>query len=112
LTHDIPIHIFDAAKEIRVGQTIAEKIFSKKAGRTVVPGEIIEIAPDIAMSHDNTADISNTFYKIGVDKVARPDIHVIVLDHCSPAASQKYAENTSSMSTEESATRCSSRRDS
>jgi 3-isopropylmalate/(R)-2-methylmalate dehydratase large subunit len=45
------------------------------------------------MSHDNTADISNTFYSIGVDKVARPEIHVIVLDHCSPPANEKYAEN-------------------
>jgi 3-isopropylmalate/(R)-2-methylmalate dehydratase large subunit len=76
-----------------MGQRIAEKIFSNKAGRTIVPGEIVEIEPDIVMSHDNTADISNTFYKIGVDKVARPDIHVIVLDHCSPPANEKYAEN-------------------
>lgn len=76
-----------------MGQTIAEKIFTKKAGRTIVPGEIIEIEPDVAMSHDNTADISNTFYNIGVNKVAKPDIHVIVLDHCSPPANEKYAEN-------------------
>lgn len=76
-----------------MGQTFAEKIFSMKMGRTVVPGEICEIAPDAAMSHDNTADISNTFYKIGVDKVYNPDIHVIVLDHCSPAANATYAEN-------------------
>lgn len=76
-----------------MGQTIAEKIFSRKVGRDVVPGEIVEIGPDVAMSHDNTADISNTFYNIGVEKVAKPDIHVIVLDHCSPPANEKYAEN-------------------
>ena len=76
-----------------MGQTFAEKIFSNKMGRPVVAGEICEIAPDVAMSHDNTADISNTFYKIGVDKVHSPDIHVIVLDHCSPAANATYAEN-------------------
>jgi len=76
-----------------MGQTIAEKIFSRKAARKIVPGEITEIEPDIAMSHDNTADISNTFYKIGVDRVAKPNIHVIVLDHFSPAANEKYAEN-------------------
>lgn len=86
-------YILQPAKEKAMGQTIAEKIFSNKSGRKVVPGEIVEIAPDIAMSHDNTADISNTFYKIGVDKVARPEIHVIVLDHCSPPATEKYAEN-------------------
>ena len=76
-----------------MGQTFAEKIFSNKMGHPVVAGEICEIAPDVAMSHDNTADISNTFYKIGVDKVHSPDIHVIVLDHCSPAANATYAEN-------------------
>jgi 3-isopropylmalate dehydratase large subunit len=76
-----------------MGQTFAEKIFSNKTGRPVVAGEICDIAPDVAMSHDNTADISNTFYKIGVDKVHSPDIHVIVLDHCSPAANATYAEN-------------------
>ena len=76
-----------------MGQTFAEKIFTNKMGHDVKPGEICEIAPDVAMSHDNTADISNTFYKIGVDKVHSPDIHVIVLDHCSPAANATYAEN-------------------
>ena len=76
-----------------MGQTFAEKIFSAKMGRMVSAGEICEIAPNVAMSHDNTADISNTFYKIGVDKVHSPDIHVIVLDHCSPAANATYAEN-------------------
>jgi homoaconitate hydratase family protein len=76
-----------------MGKTFAEKIFSLKMGRDVKPGEICEIEPDVAMSHDNTADISNTFYKIGVDKVYDPGKHVIVLDHCSPAANATYAEN-------------------
>jgi 3-isopropylmalate/(R)-2-methylmalate dehydratase large subunit len=76
-----------------MGQTFAEKIFSSKVGRPVVPGEICQIAPDYAMSHDNTADISNTFYKIGVDNLHNPDIHVIVLDHCSPPANATYSEN-------------------
>jgi len=76
-----------------MGQTFAEKIFSMKMGKPVVPGEICEISADFAMSHDNTADISTTFYKIGVDKLYNPDIHVIVLDHCSPPANATYAEN-------------------
>ena len=63
-----------------MGQTFAEKILSKKAGRTVVPGEIVEVEPDVAMSHDNTAAISGIFRKIGVEKIARPDIHVVILD--------------------------------
>jgi len=76
-----------------MGKTFSEKILGKKAGKPVVPGEIVEIEPDIAMSHDNTAAISSTFYKIGVDKVYDPDKHVVILDHCTPAANEKFAQN-------------------
>jgi 3-isopropylmalate/(R)-2-methylmalate dehydratase large subunit len=76
-----------------MGQTFAEKILSKKAGKTVVPGEIVEIEPDVAMSHDNTAAISGIFRKIGVAKMARPDIHVVILDHAAPAPNEIIATN-------------------
>ena len=76
-----------------MGQTFAEKILSKKAGRTVVPGEIVEVEPDVAMSHDNTAAISGIFRKIGVEKIARPDIHVVILDHAAPAPNEIIAAN-------------------
>ncbi|PJA26774.1 MAG: 3-isopropylmalate dehydratase large subunit [candidate division Zixibacteria bacterium CG_4_9_14_3_um_filter_46_8] len=76
-----------------MGLTFAEKILSAKAGKKVIPGEIVEITPDLAMSHDNTSAISKTFYEIGVDKVFDPDIHIVILDHCSPAATEKYAQN-------------------
>ncbi len=76
-----------------MGKTFVEKVFSKKMGRPIKTGEIVEVIPDIAMSHDNTAAISMIFREIGVDKVFNPDIHVIVLDHASPAPSEKYALN-------------------
>ena len=76
-----------------MGQTFAEKMLSKYSGRNVVPGEIVEVKPDIAMSHDNTAAISGTFEQLGVDKLDDPDRHVIVLDHCSPPANEKFALN-------------------
>ena len=76
-----------------MGQTFAEKILSKYSGKTVVPGEIVEIKPDIAMSHDNTAAISGIFEQLGVDKLDDPDRHVIVLDHCTPPANEKFAMN-------------------
>ena len=74
-------------------QTFVEKIFSKKLGRTVHQGEIVEVIPDVAMSHDNTAAIFLKFKEIGVDTVFDPDIHVIVLDHATPAPTEKYALN-------------------
>ena len=76
-----------------MGQTFVEKVFSKKLGRTIREGEIVEVEPDVAMSHDNTAAISIKFRDIGVDRVYNPDIHVIVLDHAAPAPSEKYALN-------------------
>ncbi|MBU0712857.1 3-isopropylmalate dehydratase large subunit [bacterium] len=76
-----------------MGKTFSEKILGQKVGKDVVPGEIIEVEPDVAMSHDNTAAISKTFYKIGVDQVYKPGMHVVILDHCTPAANEKFAEN-------------------
>jgi len=76
-----------------MGQTFVEKVFSKKLGREIRVGEIVEVIPDVAMSHDNTAPISLTFKEIGVDRVYKPDIHVIILDHATPAPTEQYALN-------------------
>ncbi len=77
-----------------MGHTFAEKILAQKAGLPeVVPGQIVEITPDVALSHDNTAPIAGIFRKVGVSRVARPDIHVVVLDHACPAPTTKHAQN-------------------
>ncbi len=76
-----------------MGQTFAEKILGAKAGKRVAPGEIVEVFPDIAMSHDNTAAIAKTFKEIGVTRLHDPPRHVIILDHCVPAANEKFAQN-------------------
>jgi 3-isopropylmalate/(R)-2-methylmalate dehydratase large subunit len=77
-----------------MGHTFAEKVLAQKAGLAeVVPGQIVEVTPDAALSHDNTAPISNIFHQIGVARVARPDIHVVVLDHACPAPTTKHAQN-------------------
>jgi len=75
-----------------MGMTFAEKILARKAGLDhVVPGQIVTVTPDFCMSHDNTAAISKTFDKIGVDRVKDPERFVIVLDHTVPASTEKYA---------------------
>ena len=77
-----------------MGYTVAEKILAHKAGLAqVVPGQIVEVTPDVALSHDNTAPIAGIFRKIGVERVARPDIHVVVLDHACPAPTTRHAQN-------------------
>jgi homoaconitate hydratase family protein len=76
-----------------MGKTFAEKILSSRAGHPVSAGEIVTVTPDYIMSHDNSAAISKTFRSIGLSRVWDPQRLIIILDHCVPAASQKYAEN-------------------
>jgi 3-isopropylmalate/(R)-2-methylmalate dehydratase large subunit len=77
-----------------MGMTFAEKILAAKAGLAkTVPGQIVTVQPDKLLTHDNTAAISKTFRKIGVDQVANPDMNVIILDHVVPAANETYAQS-------------------
>ncbi len=74
--------------------TFAEKILAKKARLPeTVPGQIVEITPDVILSHDNTAPIYGLFQRMGGEKVYNPDMHAVVLDHATPAPSTKHAEN-------------------
>ncbi len=77
-----------------MGKTFAEKILAHKAGLVeTVPGQIVTVQPDKLLTHDNTSAIAKTFRKIGVDRVANPDMNVIILDHVVPAANETYAQS-------------------
>jgi 3-isopropylmalate/(R)-2-methylmalate dehydratase large subunit len=77
-----------------MGMTFAEKILAKKAGlSSIQAGEIVEVTPDVALSHDNTAPIFGIFQKMGGKQVINPDMHAIFLDHAAPAPTTKHAEN-------------------
>ena len=76
------------------GMTFAEKVLARKAGlERVVPGQIVEITPDVALSHDNTAPIAEIFRSLGVERVFNPEMHAIFLDHASPPPTTKHAQN-------------------
>jgi len=77
-----------------MGKTFAQKIIALKAGKvSVKPTEIVDVSPDVVMSHDNTGDIASIFESIGVKRVLQPSKIVIPLDHCVPAATESYALN-------------------
>jgi homoaconitate hydratase family protein len=77
-------------------KTFAEKILAMKAGLAeTVQGQIVEATPDLGMSHDNTAAISQTLKKLGLTKVKEPGRFVVVLDHVVPAALVEHAQNHS-----------------
>jgi 3-isopropylmalate/(R)-2-methylmalate dehydratase large subunit len=74
--------------------TFAEKLLAQKAGlKKTEPGQIVEITPDVALSHDNTAPIFEIFQRMGGDRVFNPDMHAVFLDHAAPAPTTKHAEN-------------------
>ncbi|MBN2410028.1 MAG: 3-isopropylmalate dehydratase large subunit [Candidatus Aminicenantes bacterium] len=76
-----------------MGKTLSEKILGNKAGREVGAGEVVTVAPDTCLSHDNSAAIIGEFKKMGVERVKAPAKLVIILDHIVPAADEKYAQN-------------------
>ncbi len=77
-----------------MGQTFAQKVLARKAGlKQVEPGQIVTVQPDKLLTHDNTAAIAKIFREIGVERVARPEMSVIVLDHVVPAATEGHAKN-------------------
>jgi homoaconitate hydratase family protein len=73
--------------------TFAEKFFSRRLGREVPAGEIVTAAPDVVLSHDNTAAIIGNFLSIVGEgaRVHRPERIVVVLDHTVPAPAEKEA---------------------
>jgi 3-isopropylmalate/(R)-2-methylmalate dehydratase large subunit len=74
--------------------TFAEKVLAKKAGLSdITAGQIVEITPDVALSHDNTAPIYGIFQKMGAQRVFNPEMHAIFIDHAAPAPTTAHAEN-------------------
>jgi homoaconitate hydratase family protein len=77
-----------------MGQTFAEKALAKHAGLSEAPaGTILEVQPNTALSHDNTAAIASIFQDMGGIRVFDPEMHAIILDHATPAPTTKHAEN-------------------
>jgi 3-isopropylmalate/(R)-2-methylmalate dehydratase large subunit len=74
--------------------TFAEKLLARQAGvARLQAGEIVDVQPDIMLTHDNTAAIARIFSELPVDKVRFPDRMAVVLDHAVPAPSALHAQN-------------------
>ncbi len=75
-------------------KTFAEKALARAAGLPeVVAGQIVDAQPDVALSHDNTAPISRTFYSLGIQKVRYPERLAFTMDHAVPAPTTAHAQN-------------------
>ena len=73
--------------------TLAEKILARKAGLpAVVPGQIVRVEPDVAMTAAATTLIAiRQFRELGVARVWDPSRVVVTLDHEAPAYSVETA---------------------
>jgi homoaconitate hydratase family protein len=75
-------------------ETFAEKILAKKTGQSrVVPGQIIEVSPDLSYSHDYAVLVIKAFNDMGASKVWDPSKIAICLDHGIPANSAREAND-------------------
>lgn len=76
------------------GRTFAEKALARAAG---VPdaraGDILDVTPDLMLSHDNSAAISQIFRETGAAQVIYPERIAITLDHAVPAPTTRHAQN-------------------
>lgn len=80
------------------GMTACEKILARASGQTdIVPGDVIDAKPDVAMSHENTYLVHRSFRDIGASRIADPSSVVIVLDHRSPANTVNSANTHSAI---------------
>ncbi|RLE52835.1 MAG: 3-isopropylmalate dehydratase large subunit [Candidatus Methanomethylicota archaeon] len=72
-----------------MGMTLAEKILSAKAGKSVSPGDIIAVPIDAAMAHDGTAPLMiKSFESMGAKRVWNPSRAVLVIDHVTPSPNE------------------------
>ncbi len=83
---------------IRMGLTMAEKIFSSRCGGKVTAGEVVMAPVDRAMIHDITGPLAiQKFLEMGGTRVFDPDRVVMLFDHQVPADSIPAAVNQQAM---------------
>ncbi|MBI2371729.1 MAG: 3-isopropylmalate dehydratase large subunit [Deltaproteobacteria bacterium] len=68
-----------------MGLTLAEKILSAKAGKEVLPGEIVHVSPDRVMCNDFALQVIRQLRELGEEKPWDPGRIVVVIDHRGPA---------------------------
>jgi 3-isopropylmalate/(R)-2-methylmalate dehydratase large subunit len=74
--------------------TFAEKALARAAGvEAARAGDVLDVAPDLVFSHDNSAAILRIFNEIGAPGIARPETIAMTLDHAVPAPTTAHAQN-------------------
>ncbi len=73
-------------------RTFAQKVLERASGSTgLVPGAIVEVEPDLYMSHTASWRCIKTFEKLPGASIRYPDRIAMVMDHISPAPTAQVA---------------------
>jgi len=76
------------------GRTFAEKALARAAGvADARAGDIVDVSPDLMLSHDNSAAIARIFRETGAPHIVHAERIAITLDHAAPAPTTRHAEN-------------------
>lgn len=77
-----------------MGQTIAEKILSAHAGKTVKPGELVITNIDVVMVQDGTGPLAvNEFKKLNKTKLFNPKRTILFIDHAAPSPRKELSNS-------------------
>ena len=77
-----------------MGQTIAEKILSEHAGKTVKPGELVISNIDVVMVQDGTGPLAvNEFRKLNKNKLFNPKRTILFIDHAAPSPRKELSNS-------------------
>ena len=75
-----------------MGQTLAEKIISEHAGKTVKAGELVIANVDVCAVQDGTGPLTvQEFKKLGKDKLKNPERTILFIDHASPSPKKELS---------------------
>ena len=89
-----PVLVGQAGTGSKDAQTFAQKALARAAGcERVEVGEVVDVRPDVVLSHDNTAAIREIWQEFGQARVVIPEKMAITLDHAVPAPTTRHAQN-------------------
>jgi len=75
-----------------MGKTFAERVLARAAGLPdAIAGQVVNVYPDLIMSHAASWRCIKTLEKLGTDKLYDVDRIAMVMDHNSPARTAKTA---------------------
>src|SRR4030042_3995521 len=77
-----------------MGLTLAEKILSEKAGKTVVPGQIVLVDVDLALAQDGTGPLAiRSVRELSLEKMRMPRAAVFFIDHAAPSPRKELSND-------------------